>query len=224
MLEELQNNIDFFIRNKTKFSRKNFVETNPKILEQIKQENLYTQDVLEQFFKKRSLDFLRVLDIGAKNWFYAKGEHDYFSQFCNNFIMDGVELDAYRLYYNFYSRFEVAKFYTKGLDNTNYIPSNLLDLNQKYDYIIWFLPFVFIEPLKKWGLPKKHFQPQKLLNHAYKLLNQNGQMLIINQGEIESFEQQKLLEELEINYDYKGEVLSKHFSYKNKRYAYLITK
>ena len=65
-----------------------------------------------------------------------------------------------------------------------------MDLKDKYDYIIWFLPFVLYEPHKYWGLPKKYFYPEKLLDHAYNLLNQNGEMLIVNQGEKE-FEVQK---------------------------------
>ena len=73
----------------------------------------------------------------------------------------------------------------KDFNNAKYIPDNLLNLKDKYDYIIWILPFVLVEPLTAWGLPKKFFCPEKLLKHAYSLLNQNGQMLILNQKEIE---------------------------------------
>ena len=75
-----------------------------------------------------------------------------------------------------------------------------------------------------WGLPEKYFYPQKLLEHAYSLLNQNGQMLIINQGEIEYLEQKKLLDNLSIKYEEKGIVKSKFLEYKNNRYAFVINK
>ena len=47
MLEELRNKIDFFIRNNTKFSRKNFVEKDEILLKINERENLYIQDILD---------------------------------------------------------------------------------------------------------------------------------------------------------------------------------
>ena len=224
MFEFLKNEIDFFIRSKTKFSRKNFVEKSPTIINFIEKENTYIYKILDKFFEKRNLPSTRILDIGSKNWSYAQAQHKYFSNFCNNFLMDGVEIDAHRLYPNFYSRFEASKFYTKGLENTNYICANILDINQKYDYITWFLPFITQYPLKKWGLPKRFFQPEKLLLHAYNLLEQNGQMLIINQGENEANIQKELLEKLNIKYKFLGEITIENSPYPQKRYGYIITK
>ena len=111
MLEDLKNNIDFFIRNITKFSRRNFIEKNAEMIKINYAQNLYMKDILNQCFEKIYRDSLKVLDIGCKNWFYAKGQHAYFSEFCRNVFMDGVEIDAFRLYSNFYSRYEVAKYY-----------------------------------------------------------------------------------------------------------------
>jgi len=224
MLSDIRNNIDFAIRNFTKFSRKNFVETDASLIERNIQENLYTTDILEQGFKKQSLKKTFILDIGSKNWFYAKGEYNFFKSFCDDFELDGVELDAFRLYSNFYTRYEVAKYYIKDLKNTNYIAGNLLDMNKKYDYIIWILPFVLAEPHKMWGLPKNLFYPEDLVRHAYSLLNKNGQMLIINQGEVEADRQKQLLEKLSISYKFLGEITSEYFEYKNQRYGFLITK
>ena len=144
MFEDLKNTFDFIIRNKTKFSRKNFVEKNPELIERNRLENLYTQDILNKYFSKKQKKIIAALDIGCKNWFYAKGEYEFLKSFSDNFKLDGIEIDAYRLYSNFYTRLEVAKYYTKGLENTNYITEDLLNLNNKYDYIIWFLPFVLI--------------------------------------------------------------------------------
>ena len=224
MFNDLKNQIDFFIRNKTKFSRKNFQEKNLINLEHNRLEILYTKNFLEIFFEKKSNDFARILDIGCKNWFYAQAEHEFFSSFCNEIILDGVELDPYRLYTNFYSRYEVAKFYTKNLINTNYITGNLLDINGEYDYIVWILPFVSITPHKYWGLPKKYFMPEKLLAHAYSLLKENGQMLIINQGETEAKIQKQYFTKLELNYKEMGLVPNEFVEYKHKRYAFLLKK
>ena len=222
MINDLKNSIDFFIRNNTKFSRKNFVELNPEHVERNKKENLYTKDVLEQVFTKIKKSNMNILDIGCKNWFYAKGEYDYFESFCEDFCLDGVELDAYRLYSNLYSRYETAKFYIKDLKNVNYIVGNLLSINKKYDYIIWFLPFVFEEPLKYWGLPKKFFDPVNLLVHAYGLLEVGGQMLIVNQGLDEFEEQKRLLNNIGIPYDSIGLINSQFFQYKFDRYRFIF--
>ena len=77
MFENLRNSFDFFIRSKTKFSRKNFVEKNPELIDRNRQENLYTQDILERYFSKLYKQTLTALDIGCKNWFYAKGEYEF---------------------------------------------------------------------------------------------------------------------------------------------------
>ena len=223
MFEDLRNSLDFYLRNKFNFSRKNFVEKNKKLIERNRLENLYTTDVLNQTLRKQGKK-LNILDIGCKNWFYAKGEYNFFTSFCENFCLDGVEIDPYRLYSNFYNRYEVAKYYTKGLENTNYIAGNLLDIEKKYDYIIWFLPFVTYEPHQYWGLPKKYFYPEKLLKHAFDLLNNNGQMLIINQGEKEFEIQKQMLNKLKINYKDLGEIKSNYFEYKNKRFCLVINK
>ena len=224
MLNDFKNNFDFYLRNKFHFSRKNFIEKNPKLIERNVQENLYVKDVLEKYFKKNKKDFIKVLDVGSKNWFYARGEYEFFESLACKFSLDGVEIDAYRLYSNFYNRYETAKYYTKNLKNTNYIAGNLLDLKEKYDYIIWFLPFVTYKPHKIWGLPKKYFYPEKLLTHAYNLLCEQGQILIINQGEEEAKIQKELLEKLGIQHNDLGIVKSEHFQYKNKRFGFLIYK
>ena len=224
MYTNLKNNIDFFIRNLLKISRKNFQETSAELIERNKLENKYTSDILEQYFKKRNINHTRILDIGSKNWFYAKGEHAFFQSFCNDFILDGIELDAYRLYSNLYNRLETARYHTKGLKNTNYITGNLLDIKDKYDYIIWFLPFVTAEPLRYWGLPMRYFCPEKLLKHAYNLLNNNGQLLIINQTKEEAKVQKQLLQNLNIKFTELGEVKSVHLKYKYERFGFLIDK
>ena len=224
MFTNLKNCIDFYLRNFLRFSRKNFEEKSTELIERNRLENLYTTNILEQYFEKKEKNSVRILDIGSKNWFYAKGEYSFFESFCNSFILDGVELDAYRLYSNLYNRLETARYHTKGLKNTNYIAGNLLDIKDKYDYIIWFLPFVTVEPLRYWGLPMLYFCPEKLLKHAYNLLNDNGQLLIINQTKEEAKVQKQLLQNLDINYIELGQVKSKYFEYKYERFGFLINK
>lgn len=256
--QNLKNNIDFFLRQHLKFSRKGYFEKNEskeglfwgkysstylqKALEREKYlyekfdlnylklnstrqnylENLYPIDLLEKYLDINSKENLKVLDIGCKNWFYAKGEYFYFKKYCEKLNLDGIEIDANRLYSNFYSRAEVAKFHIKDLQDAKYIEKNFLSLNEKYDYIIWILPFVVEGPLLKWGLPKKYFQPEKMLLHAYNSLNKGGKIFIINQGEAEYKAQKALCKKLNISCEQIGEIKSDFINYQNPRYLMLI--
>lgn len=216
MFENLKNNFDFYIRSVTKFSRKNYCGNPDNI------EAKYLFDILNKYFPVNFENDLSVLDIGSKNWAYVGGEYNFFNKHCNFLKLDGVEIDAYRLNSHFYSRFEIAQFYIKNLDNVRYYPENLLNINNQYDYIIWILPFVTPYPLQKWGLPIKYFMPKTLLSHAYNLLKK--QMLIINQGDKEAEIQKSLLELLDIKYKELGCIKSSILEFKNERYGFLIQK
>lgn len=252
-LENLKNNFDFFLRQKIKVSRKNYSEENEskeglfcdeniikkenELIEkfdliQLKLnstrrnylDNLYTIDLLDRYLELKYQDKLSVLDIGSKNWFYVKGEYFFFKKNCEKLNIIGIEIDANRLYSNLYNREEVANFYIKNLDGAKYIHGDFLKHNQKYDFIIWVLPFVVKEPLLKWGLPVNYFKPEEMLLHAYDLLNENGCIFIINQGEVEYNIQKKLCEKLNISYVDIGEVKSDFLDYKYPRYSILIKK
>lgn len=246
--QSLKNHFDFFLRQKISFSRKNYVEKNePKsdLPEQEKVlfenydlaylksnstrqnylENLYIIEVLERYLPLEKKDVLKVLDIGCKNWFYAKGEYAFFKKHCENLVLEGIELDCNRLYYNFYSRAEAAKFHIKNLPNVKYLCGDFLEINaengQKYDYLIWILPFVFEEPLLKWGLPLTYFQPEKMLLHAKSLVKEDGIILVINQGEGEYKVQTELCDKFNIRYKSLGKINNSYLNYPS-RYAILI--
>ena len=250
--QNLKNNIDFFLRKNLDFSRKNYFVINESKehlfhstkLKQREQflfrkyeleflklnssrenylENLYLLDLLDKHLKIGDKSNLSVLDIGCKNWFYAKGEYFFFKKFAENLILKGIEIDANRLYTNFYTRKTVAQFHIKGLLGSEYISGDFLSQKAKFDYIIWILPFVIKSPLIKWGLPEKHFQPEKMLKHAYESLNPNGKIFIINQGIEEYEEQKKLCHDLEIPYQALDEINSKFLKYENKRYSIVIS-
>lgn len=215
---DIRNKIDYYLRSVTKFSRKNYSED----LELKRAVNDYTFDILEKTLHPENTESLCVLDIGSKNWEYVRGEYNFFKQFCSDLKLDGVEIDAYRLYSNFYSRYEAAKFYTKDLSGVTYYADDLLNIKGEYDYIVWFLPFVTKYPLERWGLPKKLFMPEKLLTHAYQLLKK--EMLIVNQGREEAEIQENLFKTLNIPYESLGILKSDFYEYKNERYGFVVRK
>lgn len=245
--QNIKNIVDFSIRQKIAISRKNYFEQNESkegLLQSQDEidkeqylcdkydlafvknsttqrnylENLYILDLLDRYLSIYSVTGLNVLDIGCKNWFYAKGEYFFFKKYCDNLAIDGIELDANRLYSNFYSRKEVAKFHIKDLKGANYIADDFLKHNKKYDYIIWILPFVLEYPLFKWGLPHSYFKPEEMLKHAYDLLNENGQIFIINQGKNEYEAQKSLFNKLNIKFQDIGLIKSVFPVYTKERY------
>ena len=149
MLDNIKNAFDFYLRNKFRFSRKNYVEQNEEkyvldkelaeqedfLLSKYNMWNYKTDSTISNYYQNLSIlemldkymdisfkENLKVLDVGSKNWFYVPAEYNFFKKYCDNLHIDGVELDAFRLYSNFYSRFEVAKYYSKDLQGANYIP------------------------------------------------------------------------------------------------------
>ena len=187
-------------------------------------ENLYTIDLLDRFLSIEFNPELNVLDIGCKNWFYAKGEYFFFKNYCEKLKLAGIELDANRLYDNFYSRAEVAKFNIKDLEGANFIEGDFLKHFEKYDYIVWFLPFVVEYPHISWGLPLKYFKPAEMLLHAFDLLNAGGKIFIVNQGKDEFEVQKALCESLNLPCKPIGFAESKFLKYQFDRYITIIEK
>lgn len=250
-LENIKNIIDFFIRKNTKFSRRNYKENNEDkttifdsiLLEkeqflkkkynlscldnstiQNYKENLYVLSVLDKYLKIDFAKECKIADIGSKNWNYVKGEYIFFSKFADEVSLKGYEIDAYRLCTNLYSRYEIAQFYISSFSNVEYIEADFLKIDEKFDFITWFLPFIKKYSHQKWGLPASLFNPKGLLLHAYNSLNKNGKMLIINQ-EIEEYNLQKeFLKDLSIDFDELGKVDNDFLELKKTRYGLLISK
>lgn len=190
-------------------------------------ENLAIIELLETYFSNEINKYeLKVLDIGSKNWFYAYGEYSFFkySSFEKTIYLDGVEIDSFRLYSDFHSRYDYARYYIRELENTSYISGSLIDVNKKYNFITWFFPFVTSLPLLEWGLPLSEFIPEKLLRKAYSLLESGGHILLVNQDEVEYNVQHKLLNDLGISFIAKGKFESSFIEYEHKRFVTLIRK
>ena len=251
LYSNLKNNIDFFLRSHITISRKNYTEkavNTDCVFKNHEQKNLYCLlkekydlnplyqyneinfltnlyyiDIFDKYLKPENKS-VSVLDIGSKNWNYAGSEYIFFKRTSEKLLLNGIELDAYRLCTNLFNRYEIAKFYIKSFKNTNYIADDFMNHNMQYDYIIWILPFITEYPLLKWGLPLKYFKPQKMLEHALNLLKDEGKMFIINQGENEFNIQKKLNNKLQINCNYIGEIDNVFSPFKNRRFCSIVSK
>jgi len=203
-------------------------------------ENLAIIELLESFLALTSeKNIIKILDIGSKNWFYASGEWHFFKYLMNRhsehpmdaprnddriIYIDGIELDAFRVYSDLHTRWDYAQFYIKNLQNTRYIAKDFLCHNGKYDYIIWFFPFVTEFPLQEWGLPLSKFKPAEMLKHAYDSLNPGGKILIVNQDEKEYAIQENLLKNLNLHYEKKGDFKNSFLEFERQRCVTIVFK
>ena len=133
-----------------------------------------------------------------------------------------MEIDAFRVYSNFYTRYDYARYHTQGLANCWYLPKNLLKHQGKYDYITWFYPFVTEVPILAWGLPLRLLKPLKMLEHAANLLKPGGLMLVVNQNEKEYSIQEDLIKKLNLGYIKKGEFENSFLDDDRSKYVTLI--
>lgn len=162
-------------------------------------ETLTCLDALERLLPADTPAFqakpLCWLDVGCKNWSTVEALYRYGQRHTpGQLILDGIELDAYRMYTNFHSRADYAHTFIRHLPDTTYRIGNVMSVSEPYDVMTWFLPFVFPEPCLAWGLPLSDFTPQALLNHVISLLNPGGTLVIVNQGRDEAEEQRRLLD------------------------------
>lgn len=247
-MKSFYNSIDFFFRRNIRLKRKYTGKNEPKNCTFPEKEKLYlekynlyylkenstcqnylanlvTIELLETFLPEEKPESVKVLDIGSKNWFYACGEWSFF-KYNNNereVFLDGIEIDAFRLYSDLHTRYDYAQFYIKNLENTRYLAKDFLEHNEKYDYIMCFFPFVTEYPLLEWGLPLNTFKPVEMLWHAYESLNPNGKLLIVNQDEHEYDIQENLIKELRLNYERKGAFVSDFLDFERDRLVTLVS-
>ena len=87
--------------------------------------------------------------------------------------------------------------HARGLINPfTYQQGDILKETEQYEGISLFLPFVFEEPLLKWGLPSKHFNPLEILVQCISLLTDGGVLMIINLTPEEAAQQEVLFHQL----------------------------
>ena len=193
-------------------------------------ENLYYLQMLESGFESATFaeqSNLRVLDTGPSHWFYIQALRAFFiNQTTENsqILIDGYEIDPYRLYADFYSRFDHAKAHIREADNISYHPGTFQSTGITYDVVISFFPFVFLHDHLRWGLPFWNFQPEALLEQQISALKPGGYLLIANQGEKEQHRQLELLAALQISPTKSQPFTSPFYEYDYPRFLTLVRK
>jgi hypothetical protein len=168
-------------------------------------ENLFYLELIERALETTAHTLpspIKAADIGVSHWFYVQALHALLTRWRNPkgrvVSLDGYETDAYRVYNDFYSRYDHALAHIRQLENVNYIPEPFQLQHRMYDFISILFPFVFLKDHARWGLPKHLFEPERLIKAAWSSLKQDGVLIIVNQGAEENQAQQEILHTLDI--------------------------
>ena len=169
--------------------------------------NLYYLEIMEKMFNRLGImpgKEINVVDIGCSSWFYVRGVYEFLGRWgmesgTRRVNLVGYEIDDYRPYFNFYSRFDYAKAFTERLPTqTRYIAGAFSRQENTFDIACQFFPFIFPKDHLEWGLPADLFSPIDLLEDAWLSLKKNGILLVMNQGLEEHTKQKELLSQLGI--------------------------
>jgi hypothetical protein len=169
---------------------------------------------------------LSWLDVGAKNWSYVAALAAFLqANGLQCYALDGVELDPYRRYADFHTRSQYAEAHIRPIPQAQYHAGDIHDWRQPAHIISSFLPFVFPEPHRAWGLPMQHFQPEAQLRHLLLLLQPGGLLLIVNQGEVEAEAQAELLArvapDFALEWRATGQLPAPFIEYRYPRYGWI---
>lgn len=152
----------------------------------------YTLDVLDQHLKGEVPDG-PALDVGARDWWYIPALYSF-----RPGAWLGVEVDGHQRYFDMTTRAAVAQKRSSSLDGAEYAIRSVLDEHGRYALITWYLPFVFLDTQVAGGLPDRFFDPRKMLEHVYSLLEPGGVLFLVNQNQEEADEQGRLFQSLGI--------------------------
>ncbi|MFC4100583.1 hypothetical protein [Paenibacillus xanthanilyticus] len=170
---------------------------------------------------------LRIVDVGSRTFYYAPALFRFFRRHYEVESLTGIELDAYRRYPNGFTAYDYAQAYLRELNEPDVIRYEAVDFMRAeaaYNVCTLFLPFVTPDPLLHWGLPLATFQPARLIEHAYRQLEQPGVLIVTNKGAEEQQSLHRLLREAGIPFEDRGPFTSAFYAYDVPRYVTLVVK
>lgn len=169
-----------------------------------------------------------AVDVGVADWFYAPVLHGFLRHHGTaaprTALLDGLELDAFRVFADFRSRHDWATATIAGLSGTRYLPIDARRYTRRVDVAFMFYPFIFQADHSRWGLPRRHLRPAELLERVLANLAPGGVLLIANQGPAERLEQHRLLAEAGLTVAWWGRHDSGFHTYEPERYVTVVVK
>lgn len=164
--------------------------------------NLYVLDLLDRYADGALGDVstLRALDIGSQDFRYAFALERWLrhagAEDPRAVALDGVEVDGYRVYDTLYSRADVAEAHCRATGNpeVRYVVGDVLEhADVDLDVVFCWYPFVLRYALVRWGLPLSHFAPERIFEHAARMLRPGGMLVVVNHTREEQARQVEIL-------------------------------
>lgn len=163
--------------------------------------NLFYLELLESLLERlqpRLADPLAAVDIGPSHWFYVQALYRllrYWRAPAGREVeLSGYEADPWRVYGDLHSRHDHAVAHLRGLP-ARYYDRPFEARPGGYDLALMLLPFVFVGDHLRWGLPRRRFAPEDLLQAAWSSVRPGGLLVIVNQGEAEHLAQRARMEQ-----------------------------
>lgn len=163
----------------------------------------FYQELLDEVPWQSDSKFVRVIDIGVKNFGYVSALSAWLSQRATLSQIDllGLEVDPGRLYVDLFRRRDYAEYYVREANEkwpqikARFESGDWLryELADKVDLIFCFYPFLFEDLNSRWGLPRRFFNP---LDFYKKCARHGRQMVFVHQGLEEKEESLRLLQEI----------------------------
>lgn len=156
----------------------------------------------------------RALDVGCKGWSYLAAQRAVAPM-----AWDGVELDAHRRVGGLQTRASIARWRTaqRATRGCGFIAGSVTEVSGPYRLVTWFLPFVRPEPHRRWGLPRRLFDPEGLLAHVWSVIEPGGVLVVSNQGLVEAERQGELFAACSMRAELLGPVASDLSPFANER-------
>lgn len=142
---------------------------------------------------------IRAIDLGSQHFPYALGLAAFLHKRADFFRLEGLELDPYRLYWNFYRRGDRGHYFshlaTRAFGHpVTYETGDWLQWcpQVRYDLITCFFPFLFEDLHGGFGLPRRSFSPRIFYQ---KIFRQTSTAIFFHQGDEETETSLRLIEE-----------------------------
>ncbi|MSQ43539.1 MAG: class I SAM-dependent methyltransferase [Chloroflexi bacterium] len=181
-------------------------------------EAVYLIDVLDRYLNASGVVKTPGLDVGAKNGTALPA-------LANSIPgpWDLVEIDAHRRYATLATRRAHGTRIARHYPRSRFIAGSVTELPGPYGVVTWILPFIDPAPLAAWGLPKRLFEPERLLAHVKRILTPGGTLFVVNQGKVEYDIQRDLFRALDMSATPLGRIESTISPFKRERYSWRWT-
>lgn len=122
----------------------------------------------------------RVLDVGSRNFATVLSLQKIFEGAGREASFEGIEIDAYRRLADFRTRADYGHYYAAQVPRARFHAMDFLHWTAPADVVFLLNPFVTIHPLLLWGLPGRHFRPERTFEHAASLLTPGQGLLVVS--------------------------------------------